>query len=87
MAGMTKAVDALCIKVATVAGTTATTNIAVTGIATEDILVSVVEIATTTGIPTDRTGEASITSAGNIQLASTDTSSDKLIVHWHDASA
>jgi len=86
MAGMTKAYDALCLKSATVAGTTADTNMAISGIVTDDVLVMVIEIATTTGIPTDRTATTSITSDGNIQCT-VDTSSDKLIVLYHDTSA
>lgn len=86
MGGLTKAYSALCIKSAAVAGASANTNMAITGIATEDKLISVIEIATTTGIPTDRTSTSSITSAGNIQCTA-DTSSDKLIVLWLDVSA
>ena len=67
---------------ATVAGSTALTNIAVTGIKLVDTLQSVIEIATTTGIPTDRTAETSITSDGNIQLSTTNTPRDKLIVQY-----
>lgn len=76
-----------------VAGNTATTNIAVTGIATEDTIVAVLraDVAADTG--TSATGnkvqalsavtsEASITSAGNIQLSTTDTTGDTLIVVW-----
>jgi len=86
MAGMTKAVSAICIKSAAVAGASANTNMAITGITTDDVLISVIEIATSTGIPTDRTSTTSITSAGNIQCT-VDTSSDKLIVLYHDTSA
>jgi|SaaInlStandDraft_3_1057020.scaffolds.fasta_scaffold00483_3 hypothetical protein len=66
---------------ATVAGAGADTNMAVTGILTTDKLWSVIEIATTTGIPTDRTSTTSITSDGNIQC-SVATTGDKLIVLW-----
>jgi len=68
-------------QVATVAGAGADTNIAVSGITVNDKLLAVIEIATSTGIPTDRTGTTSITSAGNIQCT-VSTSSDKLIVLW-----
>jgi len=84
MAGMTKSVDGICIKFAKVAGASADTNIAISGIATEDVLISVIEFAS--GVPTDRTSTTSITSAGNIQCT-VDTSSDHLIVHYLDRSA
>jgi len=83
---MTKAKDALCIKVAVVTGATAATNIAVTGIATEDTLISVIEHNATSALPTDRTATTSITSAGNIQCSAT-TSADSLVVLWLDNSA
>jgi len=86
MAGMTKAISAPCIKSATVAGANASTNIAVTGITTDDTLVMVMEIATSTVIPTDRTSTTSITSNGYIQCTDA-TTGDVLIVLWHDASA
>lgn len=85
---MTKAVDAICIKVNVLAGASASTNIAVTGIATEDTIIGCFEFATAAAIATltDRTATTSITSAGNIQCTD-DTSSDALLLIWHDASA
>ena len=78
-----KAVSALALKVAVVAGhATAPT---VTGIATDDKLIAVQESAVTTSAPTDRTSVFSI-SAANTILSATDTSSDKLIVLYHDSS-
>lgn len=77
------------LKITVVAGAGATTNIAVTGIATVDTLLSVLQLVGAGSDVTDiadRTGEASITSAGNIQLSSTDTSGSKLIVVWYDKS-
>lgn len=65
-----------------VAGDTATTNIPVTGILTTDTLISVIEVTVTTAALVDRTAEASITSDGNIQLSTTDTTSDFLLVTW-----
>jgi hypothetical protein len=85
---MTKAVDAACIKVNVLAGTTASTNIAVTGISTEDTIIACLEFATAAAIATltDRTSTTSITSAGNIQCT-VDTTSDALLLIWLDASA
>lgn len=61
-------------------GTTAATNIAVSGIALVDTLVSVIMF--TAGVPSDVTADASITSAGNIQLATVDSTGNKLQVMW-----
>jgi len=62
-------------------GTTASTNIAVTGIKTDDALISVLEHAVTTGAVTDRTNNSSITSDGNIQCTDA-TDGDQLTVMW-----
>ena len=83
---MTKAKSAVCIKFAQLDGTTAATNIAVTGIAVEDTIVSCIELASGTALPTDRTSTTTITSAGNIQC-STATTGDFLLLHWLDNSA
>ena len=85
---MYKAVDAIKLKFTLTDGAAANTNITVAGIATEDTLIGVQEFEAETGTyaPTDRTSEASITSAGYIQLSTTTTASDKLLVIWHDAS-
>lgn len=61
-------------------GAAADTNIPITGIAAEDTLVSVIEW--NAGVPTDRTADASITSAGNIQLSTTNSTGNKLDVLW-----
>ena len=75
-------------KVDLVNGTTATTNIAVTGIATGDRLVAVVGFDPDHATPASQvqnfTGEASITSSGNIQLSTTDTTGFDLLVIWLD---
>lgn len=63
-----------------VAGAAAVTNIAVAGIATTDTLESVTMFAA--GVPSDVTGEASITSAGNIQLSTTNSTGNTLLVRW-----
>lgn len=86
MAGMTKAVDAACIKEAIVSGAGADTNIAVTGIATEDQLIAVWEKDGSTHALTSRTSTTSITSAGNIQCTVA-TTGDTLMVLWLDRSA
>jgi len=65
-----------------VAGATAATNIPVTDIATEDTLVGVLSVDFAGGAIANLIAEASITSAGNIQCATTDTSAAKLIVVW-----
>lgn len=63
-----------------VAGTTAATNIAVSGIAVADVIQSVIMYAA--GVPSDVTSEASITSAGNIQLDTTDSTGNQLVVSY-----
>ena len=87
MSGMTKSKSAFNLKVSIVDGTTATTNIAITGIATTDELIFVGHYSTKASIATlvDDTANCSITSAGNIQSA-TNTSSDLLEVWWIDTS-
>ena len=71
-----------------VAGATSSTNIAISGIALVDTLLKVLQVepdnGTTSTMLTDRTGEAAITSAGNIQLDTTDTSGKQLLVVWYD---
>jgi hypothetical protein len=64
-----------------VAGAAATTDIAVTGIAVGDTLGSVLMFAA--GVPSDVSSEASITSAGNIQLSTTDSTGNQLVVEWY----
>lgn len=75
------------LKCKSVAGAAAVTNIAVSGIATADVLVAVLQADISGGNVVDiidRTSEASITSAGNIQLSTTATTGDKLIVLYFD---
>ena len=83
----------LVVKFTVVNGTTAATNIAISGIATTDKIVSVVKLdfTLTEGTPntrawdaSDLTSEASVTSAGNIQLSTTDTLGEILLVLWLD---
>lgn len=82
MGGMTKAVDALCLKFALVTGATANTAITVTGIATEDTIVACYEGDN----DLDRTSTTTITAANVIKCTVT-TSGDRLHVWYHDASA
>lgn len=84
MAVMTKAKERYLGRMTLVAGTTAATNIAIAGIKTTDTIVWCIESATAAAISTrtDRTSECSITSDGYIQLASTNSSSNQLEVHW-----
>lgn len=65
---------------AVVAGTTATTDIAVTGITVADTIVGVIMFAA--GVPSDVTSEASVTSAGNIQLSTTNSTGNQLLVTY-----
>lgn len=83
---MTKAVSSICIKFNLVTGAAGDTNMAVTGIKTTDEIISCLELATSTALPTDRTATTSITSDGNIQC-SVSTADDKLVLHWIDRTA
>ena len=83
---MTKAVSSICIKFNLVTGAAEDTNMAVAGIKTTDEIISCLELAATTALPTDRTATTSITSDGNIQC-STATTNDKLVLHWIDRTA
>ena len=83
----------LVLKFTVVDGAAANTNIGVSGIATSDKVVSVVKLdfTLTEGTPntrtweaSDLTSEASITSAGNIQLSTTNTTGEVLLVFWLD---
>jgi hypothetical protein len=70
------------------AGTTANTNIAVSGIATDDVLMFCLRLdrdATAANITmADVTAEVAITSAGNVQLSTTNTTGDSLLLIWCD---
>lgn len=71
-----------------VAGDGSATDIPVAGIKVGDILESVLHEDGTTGVTqAELVGEASITSDGNIQLSTTDTTADVLIVTWRPAVA
>lgn len=73
------------IKVGFAAGAAAATNIPIAGIEPGDRLLTVLEVQPPTAgagntIVAERIGEASITSAGNIQLTTTDTTGNQLLV-------
>lgn len=70
------------LKITVVAGTTAVTNIPVALIDSLDTFVSVIRFHS--GTPSDVTSQTSVTSTGNIQLATTDTTGDVLLVVWFD---
>lgn len=72
-------------KTSVVNGTTAVTNIPVTGIKTTDTLQSVVMFAA--GVPSAVTAEASITSDGNVQLSTTNSTGNQLVICWWDRKA
>ena len=81
------------LKFTVVNGAAANSNIAITGIATADKIVGVAKLdfTLTEGTPntrawdaSDLTSEASVTSAGNIQLDTTDTTGEVLLVLWLD---
>lgn len=71
---------------AVVAGANTATDIAVTGIRTSDALAAVVRLdrdATAANINiSDVRSETAITSDGNIQLSTTNTTGDSLLVLW-----
>ena len=87
-----KPIDALQLRVGLATGAAATTDMAVTAtdgstIALADILLFVLELTAAGAIESvdDRTSEASIVTAGSIQLSTTDSSSNQLLVFWHDS--
>ncbi len=88
MSGLSKSKSNFNLQISLVDGDTATTDIAVSGIATEDKIVFAGHLTTKAAIESfaDITSEVSITSAGNIQLSSTNTTSDQLWVWWIDNS-
>lgn len=83
-----KILQNLLLKVNVAAGAAINTNIAITGIATTDKLVAVLQVEPDNGATgtmlTSRTSETSITSAGNIQLTTTNTTGKQLLVLWLD---
>lgn len=77
--------DALVCEV--VSGADSATSIAVANITSSDYIWQVVYEASNQITTSNLVSEASVTSAGNIQLSSTNTSSGKLTVWWYDVSA
>lgn len=75
-------------KFSVLAGAAATTNIAVTGAAVLDSIWACLHFTTAASIATlvDLSVEPSFTSAGNMQMSTTDTTSDALLLIWNDAS-
>lgn len=85
---MSKAKAALCIKDALVNGATANTAIAVTGITSEDTLISVLQLgATASEDDVLRTSTTTITTTAGYVKCSTGTGSHQLYVLWLDNSA
>jgi hypothetical protein len=84
MAVMTRAKERLLCRMTAAAGTTAAANIAVTGIKTTDTIWGALVFTTAASIASvaDLTSECSITSDGNIQFASTNTSSNQVVLFW-----
>jgi len=72
---------------ALVAGAAKDTNIAITGVTVRrTTIVGVLEFVAATPVLNDRTAEANVTSDGNIQLDTTDTSGSQLVVlYFHKA--
>lgn len=62
-------------------GTTAATDIALAGAGVKDTIGSVIMF--TAGVPSDVTSEASISSAGNLRLSTTNSTGNKLLVEWY----
>lgn len=75
-------------QVSVAAGAAINTNIAITGVRRGlDELVAVLQVEPDNGASgtmlTDRTAEASVTSNGNIQLTTTNTTGKQLLVIWY----
>lgn len=68
-------------------GASAATNIGIAGIDPDDTLLAVKHFDVSVPSMTDVIDDADITSAGNIQLATTNTATDQVIVTWRDRSA
>lgn len=67
------------------AGAAAATNIAVAGAVVGDVIMGCIH--NTAGTLVDVTGEASFTTDGNLQLSTTDTTADQLLLFWMPNSA
>lgn len=85
----------LGLQVDIVAGAASATNIPITGIKTTDKLISVIQLDVAVDTGTSATGNkvqdaaevaATITSTGNVQVTSVNTTGDKLLVLWNKLS-
>lgn len=90
MAGMKKPVDFFHMYVALCTGAAATTDTDCaakdgTTIKKEDTIIWCGHFSTAAAIATleDRTDEVSVVNDGHVQLSTTDTTSDQLLVIWH----
>ena len=86
-------INQLQLRIGLADGDSAETDMAVTAtdgstIGLSDTIIAVFHISTKASIATlaDITSEASIVTAGSIQLSTTDTSNDQLLVFWHASS-
>lgn len=80
-AAMIKELQGLTVKVLT--GAASATNIAVSGIATTDTILSCIEYES--GVPVDRTSVTTISSAGNIQIVNDTTGNKVVLMYFHKA--
>lgn len=90
MAGtMDISLSAFNLKIDLLDGANADTNIAVSGMVTDDIIIKCLHFTTKAAIATmaDITSEVVQLSDGNIQLDTTATGSDQLMLFWIDVSA
>lgn len=71
------------LKISIGVGALPNTNIPITGINTVDTLITVIQHPGA-ALMVDRTAQASITSTGNIQLSTTNTTGDNILVFWFD---
>ncbi len=88
MARMTKQYPYVGIKSLTAAGSDTVTDITLTGIATDDVLTSVIHFSEPggTAAPDDVTDECSVTAANTIQCSTTSTAGGTLWVQYIDVS-
>lgn len=68
-------------KTSVVTGGAAATDLPMAGVGANDSIGSVIMFAS--GTPSDVTSEASISSAGNIQLSTTNSTGNQLVVEWY----
>ncbi|MCC7494869.1 MAG: hypothetical protein IT204_21140 [Fimbriimonadaceae bacterium] len=73
-------------QVTVIDGAAAATALTVSGIAPADVLLMVLHQDSTGLLLADLTNEASITAVDTVQLSSTATTGDKLVVAWLDLS-